>query len=258
MDLRKLTDKFPPDKIEWRIGTTNKDKTSAIALAYVTNRAIQERLDEVCGAENWKNEFIPWKENHQLCGISIKIDGEWVTKWDGAENTQVEPLKGGLSASMKRAAAQWGIGRYLYDIPNQWYTIFQKGRSYVFDSKNPPKLPNEFLPDGCENAGYKIDVTTAEENEILNLKNNSKATISKEQGNILAEIILTNGIDTKKVLHWGKVEELTELTREQYNKLIEIWGSNSLDISSAEKNIGVTEAEKQRLNRVNKKVGGAK
>ena len=101
-------------------------------------------------------------------------------------------------------------------------------------------------------------MTTAEENEILNLKNNSKATISKEQGNILAEIILTNGIDTKKVLHWGKVEELTELTREQYNKLIEIWGSNSLDISSAEKNIGVTEAEKQRLNRGNKKVGGAK
>ncbi len=50
------------------------------------------------------------------CGISIKIDSEWVTKWDAAENTQVEAVKGGRSGAMKRAAVQWGIGRYLYNL----------------------------------------------------------------------------------------------------------------------------------------------
>ncbi|WP_263317101.1 Rad52/Rad22 family DNA repair protein, partial [Enterobacter hormaechei] len=50
------------------------------------------------------------------CGISIKVEGEWITKWDAAENTQVEAVKGGRSGAMKRAAVQWGIGRYLYNL----------------------------------------------------------------------------------------------------------------------------------------------
>ena len=37
-------------------------------------------------------------------------------KWDAAENTQVEAVKGGRSGAMKRAAVQWGIGRYLYNL----------------------------------------------------------------------------------------------------------------------------------------------
>ncbi|WP_348260526.1 Rad52/Rad22 family DNA repair protein, partial [Salmonella enterica] len=50
------------------------------------------------------------------CGISIKIGSEWVSKWDAAENTQVGAVKGGRSGAMKRAAVQWGIGRYLYNL----------------------------------------------------------------------------------------------------------------------------------------------
>jgi hypothetical protein len=39
-----------------------------------------------------------------------------VTKWDVAEPTNVEAAKGGWSGAMKRAGAQWGIGRYLYHL----------------------------------------------------------------------------------------------------------------------------------------------
>ena len=31
-----------------------------IAVPYVTNRAIQNRLDEVVGPENWYNKYRPW------------------------------------------------------------------------------------------------------------------------------------------------------------------------------------------------------
>ena len=57
-------------------------------LAYVTNRAIMKRLDTVCGKGNWKrNEYKDLPNNAGVqCGISIKIDGEWVTKWDAAPN----------------------------------------------------------------------------------------------------------------------------------------------------------------------------
>ncbi len=34
----------------------------------------------------------------------------------GCRETQVEAVKGGRSGAMKRAAVQWGIGRYLYNL----------------------------------------------------------------------------------------------------------------------------------------------
>ena len=89
-----------------------------MALAYITARAIQKRLDDVCGPENWKLE--PPKilningKSAFSCGLSIRIDDEWVTKYDVCEPTNIEAAKGGWSGAMKRAGAQWGIGRYLY------------------------------------------------------------------------------------------------------------------------------------------------
>jgi hypothetical protein len=116
----KLKAPFDPLDIEWRIqsaGKSNSGKLWAILIPYVTNRAIQERLDEVCGVEGWKNQFTDTPSGKgMLCGISLKISDEWITKWDGAEETAVEAVKGGLSGAMKRAAVQWGIGRYLYRL----------------------------------------------------------------------------------------------------------------------------------------------
>ena len=82
-------------------------------MPYVTNRAIQNRLDDVMGPDRWHNEFKPWhstgKRESQLCGISLYFEERgWITKWDGAEDSDIEPIKGGLSDSMKRAANQWG------------------------------------------------------------------------------------------------------------------------------------------------------
>ena len=140
---------FEPNEIEWRVGSTTQDKTKGMALAYVTNRAIQNRLDNVFGVFGWKNEFKAWGDKSQLCGISAKDEnGEWITKWDGAENTDFEATKGGLSDSMKRAACQWGIGRYLYKLDAVWVPIKQQGKSYVIEKGNEPKLPAWALPSG--------------------------------------------------------------------------------------------------------------
>ena len=122
----KLSAPFDDCDIEWRYSKLNPEKTNGLVVAYVTNRAIQNRLDAVVGIDKWKNEFQAWhpdKKNNkesQLCGLSIWIEerGEWVTKYDGADDSDTEPIKGGLSDSMKRAAVQWGIGRYLYEMPN--------------------------------------------------------------------------------------------------------------------------------------------
>lgn len=161
LDLRKLAVPFPPTDLEWRIGRAGqKDgKIWATAFAYVTNRAIMQRLDDVVGMGNWRNEKpTAWDTGTPgvVSGISIKIDGEWVTKWDGADQPDTEPVKGGFSNAMKRAAVLWGIGRYLYDLPEGYVTIDEKGRFYQGknDKKNipafkwnPPNLPKWALPE---------------------------------------------------------------------------------------------------------------
>ena len=125
----KLRAPFPSKDIEWRLQSVDKDKLRGLAVPYIDSRAVQNRLDEVFGIYGWQNTFSPWHSRKkgasgqiesQICGISVfdKNTGEWVTKWDGAEDTNIEPIKGGLSDSFKRAAVQWGIGRYLYDMPN--------------------------------------------------------------------------------------------------------------------------------------------
>jgi hypothetical protein len=153
-DFSALREVFDPEEIEWRIqlaGETN-GRIWAIAVPYVTNRAIQSRLDEVVGPASWKNYFKQGPDGGVLCGISLRIDGEWVTKWDGAENTDIESVKGGLSSSMKRAAVQWGIGRYLYALEETFANVHEGGRfrGKTKDGKpfkwDPPQLPAWALP----------------------------------------------------------------------------------------------------------------
>ncbi len=151
IDLKRLSDFFPAEDVEWKPITISKKTGKGLAAAYITNRAIMDRLDDVVGPENWRNEFTTGPGGGILCGISIRIGNEWVTKWDGAENTDIEPVKGGLSNAMRRAAVQWGIGRYLYDLPQQWVPVDERGR-FV----QPPRIAPQFLPsrshDGAETA----------------------------------------------------------------------------------------------------------
>lgn len=146
----RLSQPFAPEDLEWRIQVTSKDKTSGLAVPYVTNRAIQDRLDDVVGPENWHNEYKPWhgsgKHEGQICGISIFFEGRgFITKWDGAEDTDIEPVKGGLSDSMKRSAVQWGIGRVLYKMNPIWVGIEQKGSSYAIKDFERTRLNNAYL-----------------------------------------------------------------------------------------------------------------
>lgn len=145
-----LAKPFAPEDLEWRLQNTNEEKMRGMAVPYVTNRAIQNRLDEVCGPENWYNEFKPWhsngKKDSQLCGIAIHFEGKgFITKWDGAEDSDIEPIKGGLSDSMKRAAYQWGIGRVLYSLDTVWVDIERRGKSYVIKGSERRKLDNAYL-----------------------------------------------------------------------------------------------------------------
>lgn len=141
--LEKLKDKFADEDLEFRVGATNKDKTMGLALAYVQARAIQTRLDEVLGTDKWK---VAYREitGGFICTLSIFINGEWISKEDGANTTDFESIKGGISNAFKRVAASgFGIGRYLYNAKSRWYPIKQQGNGYAFIEEPKLELKDE-------------------------------------------------------------------------------------------------------------------
>lgn len=147
----ELARPFAPEDLEWRLQKAEESGKWGIAVPYVTNRAIQARLDEVVGPENWYNDFKPWhgngKKEAQICGISIYFEerGQFITKWDGAEDSDIEPVKGGLSDSMKRAAVQWGIGRTLYNMDTVFVSVEKQGKSWVIKKDERSKLDKAYL-----------------------------------------------------------------------------------------------------------------
>lgn len=130
--IEKLKQPFKVDQLEFKVGATTKEKTMGLALPYVEARAIQDRLDEVIGFNNWK---VSYREvtGGFICSLSLKINNEWITKEDGAQITEFESIKGGISSAFKRVASSgFGVGRYLYEVRNQWFPILSKGKGYDF------------------------------------------------------------------------------------------------------------------------------
>lgn len=194
MNLKEQLEKpFLDDELEFRVGAINSDKTKGLALAYIQARAIQNRLDEVVGIENWR---VSYKEINGgfLAKLELKINNEWIAKEDGANVTDYEAIKGGISSAFKRAASVWGIGRYLYEIESQWLPIEQKGKAYIF--KETPKLNNKDQENNSNN-------NTSKEERAKNIELTFGKYKGKTLGNIFNEnkeylvYLIANSKDTK-------------------------------------------------------------
>src|SRR5574344_2353031 len=109
-DLCKLDEYFAPEDLEWRIQSFRvfDGKPWARVLVYVTSRAVQNRLDSVCGKADWCNEVrqlenkaytnrlgIFVEKVDPINGMTVQGSGRWVFKEDGAEETDIEGTKGG-------------------------------------------------------------------------------------------------------------------------------------------------------------------
>lgn len=141
MELHKLKAPFPANKISWRVGATSERDgvMTGIPFAYIDARDVMERLDNVCGQGGWQAAY-PFPG---CCSIGIRTAYhdtkntviEWVWKANGAGETDIEAAKGQYSDAFKRAAVLWGIGQYLYDVPNIWLPVVKAGRSWKFDKQ---------------------------------------------------------------------------------------------------------------------------
>ena len=113
---------FEPRKLKWRKGPGGKE------LVYITARDVMDRLDEAVGVSGWETSYREVM-GRVVCELTLRIEGNTITKCDGADDTANEGAKGALSDALKRAAVQFGVGRYLYHpaafdgrTPRTWAT----------------------------------------------------------------------------------------------------------------------------------------
>jgi hypothetical protein len=136
----KLKAPFPAEDIEYRVVRVRKESRQALVLPYITSRAVMDRLDEVFGCDGWQDEYevLP---SGVACRLSAKLNGDFITKQDAAPYTHIEALKGAFSDALKRAAVKFGIGRYLYKLPENYVNILPqrptkaKGKVRYYHSK---------------------------------------------------------------------------------------------------------------------------
>ena len=167
--LQQLKDPFDPRLVKWRQGGGNT------TLAYIDARDVMKRLDDIVGIANWQDKYHE-VDGGIICELSIKIDDEWVTKSNGANRSKIEPVKGGISGALKRAAAEWGIGRYLYYIPN------------AYAARDHSEWDTKFLPGAPENwediAQMEAEANTGVDAEL-------ESMVRKETIDLIAQITAT-------------------------------------------------------------------
>lgn len=160
MDAQELFDQlsapFPVEMIEWRVGSTNKEKTKCLPLCYIDARAVMDRLDTVCGPDGWQCNYIHGNGGAWICNLGVLIGqwlpmgANWIWKADGAGATDIEGDKGAMSDAFKRSAVRWGVGRYLYELKSPWIPL-ENGRYISADER---KKLDDFYEDAAVKANW--------------------------------------------------------------------------------------------------------
>lgn len=143
--IQALTEPFHPMFVEWKPQATTKDGKRALAAAYVDARHYQHRLDTVAPGWETAYEFIKPDGSLVKCRLTIKgVTREEVGESDPEENNIATSA---VAQSFKRACAAFGLGRYLYFLPQVWSDYDPQSRRII----TPPALPAWAKPGG---SGY--------------------------------------------------------------------------------------------------------
>lgn len=114
------------------IAATDERPARALALAYVDLRAYQDRLDQVAGPENWSVEYRQLGNKSIICRLTIC----GVVREDVGEPSRdgENPATEALAQAFKRACTAFGLGRYLYSLPQPWVD-YDPARKRIVDAE---------------------------------------------------------------------------------------------------------------------------
>lgn len=143
--LRKF---FPPEQVGWTHKPADlKEGNAAPCYPFIAAYAIRDRLDEVLGADNWRERFDnPGEYTRCVLEVRFYAGGDWVTRV-GLSNTK--ELDRAHAESLREAAKSLGIGRYLTPYVDH---VVWKGGAF----ERTAKLPNAALPVDYQTCGREM------------------------------------------------------------------------------------------------------
>lgn len=140
----ELAEPFAVESVKFKPQAVKNNR--CMAIAYIDARLVEDRLDEVVGVDGWKDDYTFLPDGNVMCLLSVRFGEEWVQKCDvGGPSDQPDGgdrLKAAFSDALKRAAVKFGIGRYLYRIPNVWVDYDPQRKQIV----TRPQLPAFAVP----------------------------------------------------------------------------------------------------------------
>lgn len=199
---------FPNSSIQWRAGATTKDGKRAMALPYADSREYEKRLDEIAPGA-WECSFQPWGENKVICRLTIFS----VMRSSTGEATDDDGFAVGTAAeaqAFKRACSKFGLGRYLYDVPDYWVDYDKAKKKLVGKLPTIQVAAPTVTPPVAQ---HKEEGLTADGT----LTNARAASMHKELGKL--------GIKTPEHYEWAskvterEITSLTQLTGKEANEV---------------------------------------
>ncbi|MHB8412543.1 MAG: Rad52/Rad22 family DNA repair protein [Candidatus Acidiferrales bacterium] len=159
--LRALAEPFDPRVVKWVVTATTSGtsgKKRGLVAPYADPRAYIDRLNVLFTPAGWTNEYdfeviqnCPRKTREGVstsvkvmvvCRVTIHGIGTHAgtgEEWAGDDNA----VTGSDAQAFKRACACFGLGRYLYSVPQLWVDLDDRNLPLSL-----PNLPNWALPNG--------------------------------------------------------------------------------------------------------------
>lgn len=124
---------FRDDEHEFRVLPAEEGATACKVLYFIRSTAIMARLDEAFGPFGWRTTVHdvegPAGKRGLAVSLTVNIDGREVTRTGvGTQHASAfEGIVGAYDGAFARAAAQLGVGRYLWEIPEIFVELNEDG-----------------------------------------------------------------------------------------------------------------------------------
>lgn len=127
---------FYSSSVEWKPQAVSADKKRALAAAYVDMREYEDRLDKVFPQWSSSVQFL-MTEKKVAAVVSLTVAGVTRVNVGEASLDDENAFTSAYAQGFKRVCSDFGLGRYLYRLPQVWCDYDEKKRAIV----GAPELP---------------------------------------------------------------------------------------------------------------------
>lgn len=139
------------DALRWHVAETDQEAGRALLEPYAARSALQQRLDEACGAEGWSFTLAPLGTSALVANLTVHgVTRAEVAALDAAAAPTAAALRRLADVAFSRCAAQLGLRLpFVTEHPDYWVDHDPESGEPLFEPA-PVPAPVANLDDGRE------------------------------------------------------------------------------------------------------------